>query len=190
MKDYTWKPWKIGAVAVAALLLVTGGALALFGGGDASPAEVTESTGTGPVGGAGEIPGARGFSGSGGVSTSTVEPGAEPAAEAASDSSATDLLSPALVRGGISFFAAFAVAFALRSFLKLFVIFAGIWVASLFFLASIGRVEVHWTVIDDRFVIWTQTLGAQFESISSFITGSLPSAGLAGLGLVAGLKKG
>ncbi len=186
MKDYVWKPWKIGAVAVAALLLVAGGAMALFGGGDASPAKVNESAGTGSFGGAGEIPGARGFSGSGGVSTTTVEP----VTETADDGSATGLLSPALVRGGISFFAAFAVAFALRSFVKLFVIFAGVWVASLFFLASLGWIEVHWTLIDDQFMSWTQGLGAQFQSISSFITGSLPSAGLAGLGLVAGLKKG
>ena len=53
-----------------------------------------------------------------------------------------------------------------------------------------GWIEVHWTIIDTQFVGWTQGLGAQFESISSFITGSLPRAGMAGLGLVAGLKKG
>jgi uncharacterized membrane protein (Fun14 family) len=191
MKDYIWKPWKIGAVAVAALVLVAGGAMALFGGGDPVPTEVSESTLSGSTGGAGEIPGAKGFSGSGGGSGSS-SPGetAEPAADLPPEGSATDLLSPALVRGGISFFAAFALAFALRSFLKLFVIFAGVWVASLFFLASMGWIEVHWTIIDDQFVGWTHTLGAQFKSMSSFVTGSLPSAGLAGLGLVAGLKKG
>jgi uncharacterized membrane protein (Fun14 family) len=190
MKDYIWKPWKIGAVAVAALVLVAGGAMALFGGGDPVPIEVSESTLSGSTGGAGEIPGAKGFSGSGGVSGGVGESTAEPATEVTPEASATDLLSPALVRGGISFFAAFALAFALRSFLKLFVIFAGVWVASLFFLASMGWIEVHWTIIDDQFVGWTHTLGAQFESMSSFVTGSLPSAGLAGLGLVAGLKKG
>ena len=183
MKDYVWKPWKIAAVAVAALLVVGGGALALFGGDDAAPVESFRSE---SVGGAGTIPGAKGFSGSGGVSTTTIET----AAETAPEEPAGNLLSPALVRGGISFFAAFAVAFALRSFLKIFIIFAGVWAASLFFLASIGWVEVHWSIIDDSFVGLTRTLGAQFESISSFITGSLPSAGLAGLGLVAGLKKG
>ena len=195
MKDYIWKPWKIGAVAVAALVLVAGGAMALFGGGDPVPTEVSESTLSGSTGGAGETPGAKGFSGSGGVIGSPGSPGspdspATPATEVPPEASATDLLSPALVRGGISFFAAFALAFALRSFLKLFVIFAGVWVASLFFLASMGWIEVHWTIIDDQFVGWTNTLGAQFQSMSSFVTGSLPSAGLAGLGLVAGLKKG
>lgn len=184
MKDYIWKPWKIAAVAVAALLLVGGGALALFGSSDPTP--TVNRSATDSVGEAGTVPGAKGFAGSGGVSTSTIET----TAESPSDEPGESLLSPALVRGGISFFAAFAVAFALRSFLKIFIIFAGIWAASLFFLSSIGWVEVHWTIIDDSFVGFTKTLGAQFESISSFITGSLPSAGLAGLGLVAGLKKG
>ncbi len=158
-------------------------------------AQVACPTLSGSTGGAGETPGAKGFSGSGGVIGSPGSPGspdspATPATEVPPEASATDLLSPALVRGGISFFAAFALAFALRSFLKLFVIFAGVWVASLFFLASMGWIEVHWTIIDDQFVGWTNTLGAQFQSMSSFVTGSLPSAGLAGLGLVAGLKKG
>ncbi len=167
MKDYVWKPWKIAAVAMAALLVVGGGTLALFGGGDTAPEKPAGAT---SVGDAGTVPGAKGFAGSGGVSTTTIET----ATETVPEDPAGDLLSPALVRGGISFFAAFAVAFALRSFLKIFIIFAGIWAASLFFLSSMGWVEVHWSIIDESFVGFTRTLGTQFESISSFITGSLP----------------
>ncbi|MHC5066723.1 MAG: FUN14 domain-containing protein, partial [Planctomycetota bacterium] len=98
--------------------------------------------------------------------------------------------SPALIRGGISFFAAFCLAFAFRTFLRLALVFIGIWAASLFFLDHLGWIEVHWTVIDQAFRDMTANIGRQFESVRTLVTGSLPSAGLAGLGLFTGFKKG
>ena len=87
-------------------------------------------------------------------------------------------------------FAAFALAFALRSFLRLALVLAGLWVGSLLLLSSAGWIEVHWETIDAAFTGWTGTLGAQFRSLTAFVTGSLPSAGLGGLGLLAGFRKG
>jgi uncharacterized membrane protein (Fun14 family) len=177
---YQWHPWKIGAVIFAGVLILAGGAFALFAD-EPEKAEISTRSGA-----ASELPGTRSFApGSSGGTTSTDVP-----ADAVSDGEGDDIWSPALLRGGISFFAAFVLAFALRSFLRLAMIFAGVWVASLFLLASLGWIEVHWTVIDDQFVGWTQTLGAQFQSLAGFVTGSLPKAGMAGLGLVAGFKKG
>jgi uncharacterized membrane protein (Fun14 family) len=179
---YRWRPWKVLAVAFAALLLAGGGVLALSGGGPAEPEPRTEA----PPSSAPE-----GFTPpSFGPTTSPGGVVPEAPAEPADEEDGGIAWSPVLLRGGISFFAAFALAFAFRTFLRLALLFAGIWVASLLLLSSLGWIEVHWSVIDDQFVGWTRTLGEQFKSVTAFVAGSLPSAGLAGLGLLAGFRKG
>ncbi|MBN2491247.1 MAG: hypothetical protein JXQ29_10415 [Planctomycetes bacterium] len=182
LKGYQWKPWKVVCVAVAALFLVAGVALALTssgGGGGQDGAQV------GPIGGAVGASGPVKGLGSG---TSTTLPGGIQIGFE-DDPSSSDAWSPALLRGGISFFLAFCLAFALRAFLRLGAIFIGLWALSLFVLSYVGWVDVHWDVIDEHFMGWTHSVGEQFQSFQKFITGSLPSATLAGLGLLAGFKR-
>lgn len=100
-----------------------------------------------------------------------------------------DVLAPAALQGGFSFFAAFAVGYALRAFLKLSLIYIGLVFLTMSVLAWIGWIEIRWNVPEEQFASLTETVKSQFESFRAFISGSLPSAGMAGLGLFAGLKK-
>lgn len=182
-KTYEWKIWKIALCAVAGVLVLAGGVLALT-----DPAE-GESV-------AGPMPGLTGTApGSNSLLPGTVPrpetpespEGAEP--EVTRDAEGGVAWSPALLKGGLSFFLAFSLGYAFRMFLRIGLFFIGVWAASLFLLSSLGWVEVHWGVIDEAFKTWASGLGDQFRSASSFITGSLPSAGMAGLGLYTGLKR-
>jgi uncharacterized membrane protein (Fun14 family) len=181
-KTYEWKLWKIALCAVAGILVLVGGIVSFTG-----PAE--GETVEGPVPGAtsttrpansllpGTTPGPGG----------EVPDGNEP--EVTYDEEGGISWSPALLKGGLSFFLAFALGYAFRMFLRIGLFFIGVWAASLFLLHSAGWVEVHWGVIDTAFESWASGLGEQFKSASSFITGSLPSAGMAGLGLFTGLRR-
>ena len=184
-KRYQWKPWKIAAVAFAGLLLVGGGALALTAG-SAEPTTKSGSQdfgGTGP-GGTGGPETARSLTG--GATGTGIQGNFEIGLEG--QPTADSNWSPALLRGGVSFFVTFCLAFALRSFLRLAAIFIGIWALSVFLMSHAGWVTVDWNAIDSQFTGWTHNLGAQFQSLQTFIKGSLPSTGLAGLGLFTGFK--
>ena len=194
---YVWRPWKVVGMVAACLLVVAGGVLALTDG--ENEAVITE--GVSSAGGEGSnstgervsIPGARGLgSGLPPISTPDVVPGETPAPETPTGGESVDVenaWSPALLRGGLSFLVGFAVAYAARAFLKIAIFFLGVWAASLFLLSSLGWIEVHWSLIDVAFEGWSSHVGAQFESVKTFITGSLPSAGMAGLGLVTGIRR-
>jgi uncharacterized membrane protein (Fun14 family) len=178
VKSYRWKPWKIAVISFAGLLVVAGGvATMVVGGGEPAPGVDAVGTGEGPAGG---YPVARGYTGGTGPG-SDAQSGVE--WQVGEEPSSDGAVSPALLRGGISFFVAF------RSFLRIGAIFVGIWALSIFILAYAGWVEVHWDKIDRHFIDWTHRLGDQFASFKTFITGSLPSTGLAGLGLFTGFKK-
>jgi uncharacterized membrane protein (Fun14 family) len=174
---YHWHPWKILLFVLAGVLVAAGGVMAL-GGKDETPARTTAPVPTTP----GAVSGVRNLFGSGGALNPAVP---TPAAAPESDES----LSPAFLRGGLSFFVAFAVAFAFRLFVKLAMFFVGLWLASLFLLSSAGYIEIHWSAIDASFTSWAGAIGKQFESFRTFIQGSLPSAGLAGAGLLAGFRR-
>jgi len=185
--DYTWKPWKIVSIAVALLLVVAGGLITVASGGTEETPVASAPAGRTPTGGSALVPGAGILPGGGPSST----PDGEPPAEAAPEEAAADEnpLSPAMLRGGLSFFVGLAVAFALRSFFKIGLFFLGLWLITLLLLAQAGWVEIHWDLMDDSFARMTSRIGEQFESMRTFITGSLPSAGMAGLGLVTGLRR-
>jgi uncharacterized membrane protein (Fun14 family) len=193
---YVWKPWKVAVVALACLLTAGGLVSALVEGGDAATPPAAGSSGAASPGGATRVsvPGAEGFTselppietpdGTGG----TPSPGGAPssAAPVPGDES---LWTPALLRGGLSFLVGFSLAYAARIFLKIAVFFVGVWAASLFLLSSLGWIEVHWHAIDAAFSGWASRIGDQFASARAFITGSLPSTGMAGLGLFTGLRR-
>jgi len=182
---YRWRVWKIAACAFAGVLVAAGGLMALGGEGEpgttAAPSPerevaVPEGEAFGP--GMPPTPGP----------DAPDSPG-EPAPSGEGTSDDPIAWSPALLRGGISFFAAFALAFAFRTFLRVALFFVGVWAASLFLLTWAGWIEVHWEVIDAAFESFAGRIGDQFESVSRFVTGSLPSAGMAGLGLFTGFRK-
>jgi len=152
-----------------------------------------------PAAGASRVntPGAEGFSGElppvslpdtpGETPTSETPPSQVSPTEPGADGESP--WTPALLRGGLSFLVGFSLAYAARTFIKIAVFFLGVWAASLFLLSSLGWIEVHWHLIDTAFASWSSTIGEQFESARTFITGSLPSAGMAGLGLVTGFRR-
>jgi len=191
IKSYQWKFWKLATVGFAGLMVVAGGVLAIVGGGEPAPGPGPGVEAAGYVAGpTGDPSMARGLTGgtAGGTGTGPeIQGGVE--WRVGEEPESGSAVSPALLRGGISFFVAFCLAFALRAFLRIGAIFVGIWALSLFVLAYAGWVEVHWDKIDRQFIDWTSRLGDQFASFKAFITGSLPSTGLAGLGLFTGFKK-
>ena len=106
-------------------------------------------------------------------------------ATAEAPSPAAEVWSPALFRLGFSFFIGFAVAYALRSFVKLSLISAGFFVMALLGMQYAGFVEINWTLIGQQYESAGAWLSGQFDSFRTFVTGELPSAAgaLGGLGL-------
>ncbi|MFT4649454.1 MAG: putative membrane protein (Fun14 family) [Glaciecola sp.] len=98
--------------------------------------------------------------------------------------------SPFFIKGGFSFLIAFCVGMAVRMFFKVTALFVGVVALALFGLNKMGWVEVDWTQISDQWDRVSGKIAEQASGMKSFITGSLPAAGLGSLGLFAGFKKG
>ncbi len=98
--------------------------------------------------------------------------------------------SPAIFRLGFSFFVGFAIAYALRTFVKLSLVVVGLFALLLFGLEYGGFLEIHWGAIGDRYESLAGWASGQFESFKTFITGELPSAAAAVGGLALGFKRG
>jgi uncharacterized membrane protein (Fun14 family) len=95
----------------------------------------------------------------------------------------------AAFRMGFSCFVGFVIAYTLRMFLKVALLAAGFMAMLLFGLQYSGLVEVKWNLIAERYdTVWEWGSG-QVESLTAFVNGALPSAGAAGLGLFAGLRR-
>lgn len=100
------------------------------------------------------------------------------------------LWAPLLAKGGLSFFLAFCVGYALRTFIKGTMLVIGMIALAIFGLQKAGIVgEINWAVAQGYWHELTAGVGRQLESLKAFITGSLPSAGSAGLGLVTGFRR-
>lgn len=153
--------WKKVLVIAAGLLVVAGLALIPFEGGDANLS-------TSPGG-------------------STLQPAGAGGTEIVGQSEPD--MSPAFLKLGFSFFAAFAIGLAMRSFLRIALIFIGLQLLALFGLAHLEWVEVHWETISTAFDRFVANVQSEAGSFKTFVTGSLPQAGLATMGLVAGLKR-
>ncbi len=98
--------------------------------------------------------------------------------------------SPAVFRLGFSFFIGFAVAYALRTFVKLSLVVVGVFALFLFGLEYAGLLEIHWGAIGDKYDSVAAWATGQFDSFRTFITGELPSAAAAIAGLGLGFKRG
>lgn len=98
-------------------------------------------------------------------------------------------ISPAMIQGGLSFIVGFSVGFALRTFLKMSLFVAGVVFLAIFGLSYAGFVEVRWDAMEESFNRLVASVEGEVTEFQSFITGTLPSAGLAGLGLFSGFRK-
>ena len=114
---------------------------------------------------------------------------ATPAPSAGLDEDLLKEWSPAFLKGGLGFFVAFLIGFALQAFARLFALFLGLFCLGVLSLASLGWITIEWQVAQQQFLALPGVLATQFSGFQSFLQGALPSIGMAGLGLFAGLKK-
>lgn len=120
------------------------------------------------------------------------EPVADPAGTAvapADGDDTTDALSPAIFRVGFSFFVGFAIAYALRTFVKISLVGLGMFLLLLFGLQYGGFITVNWNAVGDKYDSWAAWLESEVSSFWAFITGYLPSAAAAAGGLAVGFKR-
>ncbi len=163
--------WKKILLGVAGLFVVTGFVLLAIGPGE-SGGDLSTSQSPGHV-----PAGAAGFDVS--------NPGGQPT-EAQQTENA---LAPVFLKLGFSFFVGFAVGYAFRAFLKLTLIFVGVLLIALFLLSYVNWVTVNWDTMASAFDIFVRSVKDDTQAFQTFISGSLPQAGLASLGLVAGFKR-
>ncbi len=105
-----------------------------------------------------------------------------------SDATSSDY-SQLLVKGGFSFFVAFCVGYALRTFFKISLVALGFLFLVLFALSYFKLIQVDWNLLEQRYDQLGARLTEQLQAFKSFIEGSLPAAGLAAVGLVIGFKR-
>lgn len=113
----------------------------------------------------------------------------EEGAEGRGDAEGVDRWAPTLLRGGFSFFAALCIGFALRAFARISLIVLGSIFLTLSGLAYGGYITVHWEAIGEEFELLAESARSSAGGFSQFLRGSLPSAAMAGLGLLVGVKK-
>lgn len=164
-------PWQWVALSVAAAVTLLGAGLMIF---TSSPSEANGQARGQDVGMAG------------GFLPNDADP-TEPGDEA--ELTDSDVISPAIFRLGFSFVVGFAVAYALRTFVKISVVAIGVFVLGLFGLQYLGVVEVHWDALSGHYDSARDYLAAQTSSMKDFMTGHLPSAGSALAGMAIGFKK-
>lgn len=127
----------------------------------------------------GESPGGDSGTGSGG--------GAEQAPER--EQTVLEDASPAIFRLGLSFMVGFAMAYAVRTFVKISLIAVGVFFLALFGLDYAGLVTINMGAIEQHYDSLMAFLSREFDSFRSFVTGYLPSATSAGAGMVFGFRR-
>jgi len=101
----------------------------------------------------------------------------------------TDMMSPALARGGASFLGGFLLGWAFRKTVKLALIIAGSLLALIVVLKTTGWVHLDWTLIQadvNRTLDWAR---GKAQGLKEVLTGYLPAAGAAGAGAIFGFRK-
>lgn len=172
--------WVKALVGVSVLFMVVGVALPLvMPASEPEPAatEETERSGAGGL--------AQGF-------VATTPDNGDVSANGVAEDDAPDGLaawSPAIFRMGFSFFVGFAVAFALRSFLKLAIVALGFFFLALFGLQYAGLIEVHWALMEERYHTLTDGLDEKVKAGSSAMFAYLPSAAAASGGFILGFVR-
>jgi len=162
--------WKKVSLGLATLSIVFGFVLAALGSSESEPDRPPVASELG--GGQKLLPG-----------TSSGSPAQSTESDAAGD------WSPFFIKGGFGFFVGFCIGYALRAFFKISAVAMGVFLLALFGLSYAGVVDVDWATIESYFESFVARLREEGQGFKSFITGSLPSAGLASLGLVAGFRR-
>jgi uncharacterized membrane protein (Fun14 family) len=164
------------AMWVKALVVAS---VALMGIGVATPlvapkAEAPAKTTTGaPAGGSGV--------------TGLVEDGqTPPATEKDAEPGALTSWSPKIFALGFSFFVGFAVAYALRWFLRLALVGIGFFFLLMFGLQYAGLIEVKWAVMEEKYNRITTRFDEKANSAVDYMGTYLPSAASASAGAFAG----
>jgi uncharacterized membrane protein (Fun14 family) len=101
----------------------------------------------------------------------------------------TDMMSPALARGGASFLGGFLVGWAFRKTLKIALIITLSLAALVAILKTTGWIHLEWNLIQsdvNRTLNWAQ---GQAQSLKEVAVGYLPSAGAGVAGAFFGLRK-
>ncbi len=170
--------WALVLVGVSIVLMVAGLALPFVARGNSAPA----ATG---AGGASNIPGVTGFTGGTGPGGMENVGDSGPSGEPRPATGAV-AWGPSVFRMGFSFFVGFAIAFALRSFMKLALVALGFFFLALFGLQYAGLLEVKWGAMSERYDELTQNLETRAKGAWTSMSVLLPSAASASAGLLAG----
>ena len=109
-------------------------------------------------------------------SSTTAETAAEPAAKG-------------VFRLGFSFLAGFCIGSFVRAALRVVAIAVGFWLSMTVLLAYFDLVVVDWNAISGLWDRFAANIEKEWASFQTFLTGSLPAAGLAIGGLAIGLKR-
>lgn len=161
--------WAIAGLAIAVVVMVLGMGSALFPAGGGGVGE-------------GAVPaGAQGFAEGSGARSGVGETVDAPSTQ-------WGVWGAPTFRLGFSFVVAYLAAYAVRVVLKTAMLGAGMAILLLVGLQAAGIIDVHWAVLESKGGTAAAWLKEQTESMHAFLTGYLPSAGAAGVGLVAGLR--
>jgi len=161
--------WKKVAVGVGLAVMVTGGVLTLMSSGSAPPA-TTGTTGPDGALAVGLVP--DNYPGGTGATTAAEEPAAK-----------------GVFRLGFSFVAGFCIGSFMRAMLKVATIAFGFWLVFTMLLTYMGVLQVDWNAISGLWDRFAAAVESEWGSFQTFMTGSLPAAGLAVTGLAVGLKR-
>lgn len=106
-----------------------------------------------------------------------------------STSAAPEPASKGVFRLGFSFLAGFCIGSFIRTMVKVASIALGFWLFMTFLLSYFGLVNVDWNAIQTVWDRFAAAVEHEWGDFQRFMTGSLPAAGLALLGLSVGLKR-
>jgi uncharacterized membrane protein (Fun14 family) len=101
----------------------------------------------------------------------------------------TDMMSPALAKGGASFLGGFLLGWAVRKTVKLALLVAASLMALIAILKTTGWVHLDWSLIQadvNHILDWAR---GKAQGLKEVLTGYLPTAGAAGAGAFFGFRK-
>jgi uncharacterized membrane protein (Fun14 family) len=179
-------------LGAAILMMMLGVGLALTT--ERTPSSTADSA-SAPTGGTESAESDSGYLSHGFAPSRPSVPGGEPASGPVATSDATDGalelrdLSPFMIKGGFGLFIGFAIAYAMRAFLRLAVVIVGFYLLVLTMMAYFGWIEIHWNLMETQFTGLLASLGGQFESFRTFLTGAIPASGFTAAGFLAGLRR-
>ena len=167
--------WKLFLCLAAGVMVLLGAVLGLIDGDSATAPMQARSGGEVPPGAAASLIGQSGSAEAGAAGVGTEESG--------------NSWSPGLLKMGFSFFVGFAMGLLLRMFMRITFVVAGAVALVLVGLSYVEFITVNWGAMETSFTGFVDRISGDFDHFRTVLTGSLPQAGLGGLGLLAGFKK-